>query len=106
MIIIGYDMHHASRISFYICRKYTGAAQEQQKRTKQQRKKKKGALKSSAVASVMDEAIKGAEEASMNASKTADAVIDQISPYLEAGDLLIDGGNSEYKDTERRVAKL
>ena len=25
------------------------------------------------------------------------------SPYLEEGDLLIDGGNSDYHDTERRV---
>lgn len=42
----------------------------------------------------------------VKAGGAVDAVIDQISPYLEAGDLLIDGGNSEYKDTERRVAKL
>ena len=42
----------------------------------------------------------------VKAGGAVDAVIDQISPYLETGDLLIDGGNSEYKDTERRVAKL
>ena len=42
----------------------------------------------------------------VKAGGPVDAVIDQISPYLEEGDLLIDGGNSEYTDTERRVAKL
>ena len=35
-----------------------------------------------------------------------DAMIQQISPLLEEGDLLIDGGNSLYTDTERRVAEL
>ena len=35
-----------------------------------------------------------------------DAMIATISPLLEAGDLLIDGGNSLYSDTERRVAEL
>ncbi len=42
----------------------------------------------------------------IKAGPAIDAVIDQISPYLQAGDLLIDGGNSEFRDTERRVAKL
>ncbi len=35
-----------------------------------------------------------------------DEFIDQVSPFLEAGDLLIDGGNSFYKDTLRRATKL
>ncbi|MFZ9149267.1 MAG: NADP-dependent phosphogluconate dehydrogenase, partial [Vulcanococcus sp.] len=42
----------------------------------------------------------------VKAGAAVDAVIQEISPYLEAGDLLIDGGNSEYHDTERRVAEL
>ena len=42
----------------------------------------------------------------VKAGPAVDAVIQEISPYLEAGDLLIDGGNSEYHDTERRVAEL
>ncbi len=42
----------------------------------------------------------------VKAGSATDAVIDQISPYLEEGDLLIDGGNSEFRDTERRVEKL
>ncbi len=42
----------------------------------------------------------------VKAGKATDAVIDQISPYLEEGDLLIDGGNSEFRETERRVAQL
>jgi 6-phosphogluconate dehydrogenase len=33
-------------------------------------------------------------------------MIEQIAPLLEEGDLLIDGGNSLYTDTERRVAEL
>merc|ERR1712224_820451 len=33
-------------------------------------------------------------------------VVEQISPFLEEGDLLLDGGNSDYHDTERRVKQL
>jgi len=42
----------------------------------------------------------------VKAGAAVDAVIEQISPLLEEGDLLIDGGNSLYTDTERRVAEL
>ena len=35
-----------------------------------------------------------------------DAVIEQLKPYLDPGDLLIDGGNSFFKDTERRTQAL
>ena len=42
----------------------------------------------------------------IKAGSATDAVIDEISPYLEEGDLLIDGGNSEFRDTERRVSQL
>lgn len=33
-----------------------------------------------------------------------DSFLGEILPYLEAGDILIDGGNSNYADTERRIA--
>ncbi len=36
------------------------------------------------------------------AGKCVDEAIDSLLPYLESGDILIDGGNSHYKDTERR----
>ena len=42
----------------------------------------------------------------VKAGPATDAVIDNISEYLEEGDLLIDGGNSQFQDTERRVKKL
>ena len=42
----------------------------------------------------------------VKAGPATDAVIDNISEYLEQGDLLIDGGNSQFQDTERRVKKL
>ncbi|MEE4164894.1 MAG: decarboxylating NADP(+)-dependent phosphogluconate dehydrogenase, partial [Desulfocapsaceae bacterium] len=32
--------------------------------------------------------------------------IEQLLPYLEQGDIVIDGGNSNFHDTERRVASL
>ena len=35
-----------------------------------------------------------------------DAVIEQLTPYLEGGDLIIDGGNSFFRDTERRSQAL
>jgi 6-phosphogluconate dehydrogenase len=42
----------------------------------------------------------------VKAGDPVDAMIQQLSPLLEEGDLLIDGGNSLYTDTERRVAEL
>lgn len=35
-----------------------------------------------------------------------DEMIERLRPHLEAGDVLIDGGNSHYKDTLRRHAAL
>ena len=35
-----------------------------------------------------------------------DAVIEQLKPHLEVGDLIIDGGNSFFRDTERRSEDL
>jgi len=40
------------------------------------------------------------------AGEPVDAVIEQLKPYLEKGDLVIDGGNSFFKDTERRARDL
>jgi len=42
----------------------------------------------------------------VKAGPAVDAVIEQLKPYLEEGDIIIDGGNSHYKDTDRRVAAL
>ena len=42
----------------------------------------------------------------VKAGQPVDDTIAAISPYLEDGDLLIDGGNSLYTDTERRVTEL
>lgn len=40
------------------------------------------------------------------AGKPVDEVIDEVVPYLEKGDIIMDGGNSFYKDTEARYEKL
>ncbi|RMF49051.1 MAG: NADP-dependent phosphogluconate dehydrogenase [Chloroflexota bacterium] len=42
----------------------------------------------------------------VKAGAPVDAVIDQLIPLLEAGDLIIDGGNSHFTDTEQREARL
>lgn len=42
----------------------------------------------------------------VKAGAVVDAFIDQIVDYLEPGDLIIDGGNSNYSDTERRTRTL
>ncbi len=39
----------------------------------------------------------------VKAGKPVDAFIDQVIPYLEEGDIIIDGGNSNYHDTIRRT---
>ena len=38
----------------------------------------------------------------VKAGKPVDMVIDELKPFLEAGDIVIDGGNSLFTDTERR----
>ncbi|MFU8827717.1 MAG: NADP-dependent phosphogluconate dehydrogenase [Brevefilum sp.] len=42
----------------------------------------------------------------VKAGPAVDAVIKDIKPFLEAGDILIDGGNSLFEDTERRTKAL
>ncbi|MEC4983798.1 MAG: decarboxylating NADP(+)-dependent phosphogluconate dehydrogenase [Oscillatoria sp. PMC 1068.18] len=42
----------------------------------------------------------------VKAGKPVDAVIQQLKPLLEEGDMIIDGGNSLYDDTERRTEEL
>lgn len=42
----------------------------------------------------------------VKAGKPVDAVIEQLKPLLEEGDMIIDGGNSLYEDTERRTRDL
>jgi 6-phosphogluconate dehydrogenase len=42
----------------------------------------------------------------VKAGDPVDWTIDQIRPYLEEGDIIIDGGNSYFRDTERREKRL
>ena len=42
----------------------------------------------------------------VKAGDAIDQLIDELMPYLEKGDILIDGGNSLFTDTERRVEEL
>ncbi|MGL5194864.1 MAG: NAD(P)-binding domain-containing protein, partial [Chroococcales cyanobacterium] len=42
----------------------------------------------------------------VKAGGPVDAVIAQLKPLLEKGDMIIDGGNSLYQDTERRTKDL
>jgi 6-phosphogluconate dehydrogenase len=42
----------------------------------------------------------------VKAGDTVDQMIDQILPHLEKGDILIDGGNSLYSDSNRRTKSL
>ena len=42
----------------------------------------------------------------VKAGETVDHMIDSLIPHLEPGDILIDGGNSHYPDTNRRTAAL
>ena len=40
------------------------------------------------------------------AGQPVDSVIDDVLPFLSEDDILIDGGNSHYKDTDLRAKKL
>jgi len=42
----------------------------------------------------------------VNAGAATDAVIEEFAPLLEAGDMIIDGGNAHFSDTRRREAAL
>src|SRR4029078_8770170 len=42
----------------------------------------------------------------VRAGDPVDWTINLIKPFLEAGDIIIDGGNSYFKDTERREKEL
>lgn len=42
----------------------------------------------------------------LTAGPAIDQMIDQLLPHLESGDLIIDGGNSHFLDTERRMKYL
>jgi 6-phosphogluconate dehydrogenase len=42
----------------------------------------------------------------VKAGETVDEMIDQVTPHLEKGDIIIDGGNSHYPDSNRRTKSL
>lgn len=42
----------------------------------------------------------------VKAGPAVDAIIAQLQPLLEPGDIIIDGGNTHYADTERRTAEV
>jgi 6-phosphogluconate dehydrogenase len=42
----------------------------------------------------------------VQAGPAVDAVIDQLKPLLSSGDIIIDGGNSDFRDTNRRSQEL
>jgi len=42
----------------------------------------------------------------VKAGPTVDEMIAQVAPHLEKGDIIIDGGNSHYPDTNRRTRAL
>ena len=42
----------------------------------------------------------------VTAGKAMDAVIETLKPFLEPGDILIDGVNTHFSDTDRRILEL
>lgn len=42
----------------------------------------------------------------IKAGQAVDDVIQELLPFLEKGDVIIDGGNSDFHDTQRRVEEL
>lgn len=42
----------------------------------------------------------------VKAGQPVDDMINELLPYLDPGDLIIDGGNSYFKDTSRRIREL
>ena len=42
----------------------------------------------------------------VKAGQAVDATVEQLIPLLDQGDIVLDGGNSLFRDTERRIAQL
>ena len=42
----------------------------------------------------------------VSAGAAVDEVIENLTPFLKAGDIIVDGGNSHHRDTERRLQDL
>lgn len=42
----------------------------------------------------------------VNAGESTDDIIQQLMPLLQTGDIVIDGGNAHYLDTEKRIKQL
>ena len=42
----------------------------------------------------------------VKAGVPVDAVLAELAPLLDPGDIVVDGGNSFFRDTERREAEL
>jgi 6-phosphogluconate dehydrogenase len=42
----------------------------------------------------------------VNAGEALDAVLSELTPLLKEGDIVVDGGNSYYKDSQKRYANL
>jgi 6-phosphogluconate dehydrogenase len=40
------------------------------------------------------------------AGETVDSVLDELTPLLQSGDIVVDGGNSYYRDSMRRAKKM
>lgn len=47
-----------------------------------------------------------AKKLPITAGSAVDDFIAKLEPLLEPGDIIIDGGNSEYQDTQRRTKDL
>ncbi|MBN1349999.1 NADP-dependent phosphogluconate dehydrogenase [candidate division KSB1 bacterium] len=80
-----------------------------QSRTKQVAEKVAG--KDIAIAATLDEFLNSLKSPRrimlmVPAGAPVDSVIEQLRPHLSKGDVLIDGGNSFFKDTERRGQSL
>lgn len=42
----------------------------------------------------------------VKAGQVVDTMIEQIAPLLDAGDIIIDGGNTQFEDSDRRTSEL
>jgi 6-phosphogluconate dehydrogenase len=69
---------------------------------------KKGSVKGTTDVKIFVESLSAPRKIMMlvPAGKPVDSVIDSLLPYLDNGDLIIDGGNSFFEDTDRRIVSL
>jgi 6-phosphogluconate dehydrogenase len=66
---------------------------------------KEGAVGAATLAELAAKTTRAARDLADGAGRVVDPELEQLKPHLDAGDIVIDGGNSYYRDDIRRAER-